>query len=170
MDCHDIGDPICVPSDWRRASGLRKAAGSSLRDGLQSSSAEGASTIGEVTSGRFVLFRRVGIGRNGMIDHGAVERRRQNVLSDAKIRYRRRRRQHAHPGAGGKASALHIRFLIDGTSIMRAAGRIMRAHGDARDHLTVVRLGLNPGHGKACDDCHNEHDHRDSTCKLKPHG
>ena len=114
------------------------AAGSSLRDGLQSSSAEGASTIGEVTSGQCVLFGRMGIGRNGTVDQGAVERRRQNVLSDAKIRYRRRRRQHAHAEAGGKASALHIRFLIDGTSIMRAAGRNIRAHGDGREHLTVM--------------------------------
>jgi hypothetical protein len=169
MDCHGIGDPICALSDWRRASGLRKAAGGSLRDGLQSSSAEGASTIGEVTSDQCVWFGRVGIRRNGMIDHGAIERWRQNVQRDAKIRYRRRRRQHAHAGAGGKASALHIRFLIDGTSTMRAAGRIIRAHGDARGHLAVVRLGLHRGHGKTRGNGHDEHDHRNSTCKLKPH-
>ena len=116
------------------------------------------------------LFGRVRIRCNGTIDHGEVERRRQNVPRDGQIDHGRCRRQSRHAGAGGEASTVHIGALVDGTTVVRAAGQIIRAHGNGHGHWAEVRTGLNRGHGKTRGHCHNEQDHRDSTSKLKPHG
>lgn len=116
------------------------------------------------------IFGRVGIRSDSTIDRGEFERRRQNFRLDGKIEYDRCRRQNAHPSAGDGAGTVHIYVLVDGTTIMWATGKLIRVHGNACDHLTVVRFGLNREHAKACGHCHNEHDHRNPTSKLMPHG
>ena len=113
----------------------------------------------------------MGIRGNCSSNHGAVERWLQNVPGDAEMVYGRCCRQSARPRASREASPMHVCVLIDGTfSILHAVRKMIRAHDHGREHLIVMRMGLNRGHGKTCGKCHNEHDHRNSTSKLKPHG